>query len=86
MSETDKFELPDGSYSVSDSQDYIEYILKTWGKTNNLSIRIYVKKQKIESHLKVGYYLELLTPEMMKLLGSTKSKIRGSIRKELVIQ
>ena len=86
MSETDKFELPDGSYSVSDSQDYIECILKTWGKTNNLSIRIYVKKQKIESHLKVGYYLELLTPEMMKLLGSTKSKIRGSIRKELVIQ
>ena len=86
MSATDKFELPDGSYSVSDIQDYTEYILKTWGKTNNLSIRIYVKKQKIESHLKVGYYLELLTPEMMKLLGSTKSKIRGSIRKELVIQ
>ena len=44
MSETDKFELPDGSYSVSDIQDYIEYTLKTWGKTNNLSIRMYVKK------------------------------------------
>ena len=26
----DKFELPDGSYSVSDIQDYFEYILKTW--------------------------------------------------------
>ena len=25
----DKFELPDGSYSVSDIQDYFEYILKT---------------------------------------------------------
>ena len=24
----DKFELPDGSYSVSDIQDYFEYILK----------------------------------------------------------
>ena len=24
----DKFELPDGSYSVSDIQDYIEYITK----------------------------------------------------------
>ena len=24
----DKFELPDGSYSVSDIQDYIEYIIK----------------------------------------------------------
>ena len=44
MSATDKFELPDGSYSVSDIQDYTEYILKTKGKTNNLSIRIYVKK------------------------------------------
>ena len=27
----DKFELPDGLYSVSDTQDYFEYILKkTW--------------------------------------------------------
>ena len=25
----DKFELPDGSYSVLDIQDYFEYILKT---------------------------------------------------------
>ena len=24
----DDFELPDGSYSVSDTQDYIEYIIK----------------------------------------------------------
>ena len=26
------FQLPDGSYSVSDIEDYFEYILKTWGK------------------------------------------------------
>ena len=26
--------------------------------------------------IKTGYYLELLTPETMKLLGSTKSKIK----------
>ena len=25
----DEFKLPDGSYSVSDIQDYIEYIIKT---------------------------------------------------------
>ena len=25
--------------------------------------------------IKAGYYLELLTPQIMKLLGSTKSKI-----------
>ena len=28
----DKFELTDGSYSVSDSQDYFEYILKRHGE------------------------------------------------------
>ena len=28
----DKFELPDGSYSVSNIQDYLEYILKAWRK------------------------------------------------------
>ena len=28
----DKFELPDGSYSVSDIQDYFEYILKNHGE------------------------------------------------------
>ena len=28
----DKFELPDGSYSVSDIQDYFEYILKKYGE------------------------------------------------------
>ena len=32
----DKFELPDGSYSVSDIQDYFESILKIHGgKTDN---------------------------------------------------
>ena len=32
----DKFQLPDGSYSVSDIQDYFEYIIKKHGeKTDN---------------------------------------------------
>ena len=40
-----KFELPDGSNSVSDIQDYFEYILKKHEKyTDNPSIRIYVNK------------------------------------------
>ena len=30
-----KFELPDGSYSVSDIQDYFEYILKKHGENIN---------------------------------------------------
>ena len=41
----DKFELPDELYSVSDIQDYFEYILKKHGESiNNPSVRIYVNK------------------------------------------
>ena len=41
----DKFELPDGSYSVSDIQNYFEYILKEHGEnTDNPSIHIYVNR------------------------------------------
>ena len=41
----DKFELPDGSYSVSDIQDYFEYILKKHGENiDNPSVKIYVNK------------------------------------------
>ena len=37
----DKFELPDGLYSLSDIQDYLEYILKKHGKNiNDTSVRI----------------------------------------------
>ena len=41
----DEFELPDGSYSVSDIQDYFEYILKKHGEDiDKPSIQIYVNK------------------------------------------
>ena len=70
--------MPDGSYSVSDIQDYFEHILKK--RRENIdkpSVQIYVNKIKnrITSKINDGYSLELLTPEKMKLLGSTKSKI-----------
>ena len=74
----DEFELPDGSYSVSDIQDYFEYILKKHNENiDNPSIRIYVNKieNRITFKIKTGYYIELLTPETMKLLGSTENKI-----------
>ena len=46
-----EFELPDGSYSVSDIQDYFEYILKRHEEKNdNSSIMIYVNK--IESRIR----------------------------------
>ena len=74
----DEFELPDGSYSVSDIQDYFKYILKKHGEnTNKPSVQIYVNKieNRITFKIKDGYSLELLTPETMKLLESTKDKI-----------
>ena len=76
------FELPDGSYSVSDIQDYFEYILKKHGeKTNNPSIRIYINKieNKITFKIKAeNTNLETLTPETMKLPGRTKNKITNN--------
>ena len=73
-----EFTLPDGSHSISDIQDYFEYILKKHGEnTDKPSIQIYVNKieNRITFKIRNGYSLELLTKEMMKLLGSTKSKI-----------
>ena len=74
----EEFELPDGSYSVSDIQDYFEYIFKKHSESvDNPSLRMYVNiiENRITLKFKNGYYLELLTPETMKLLGSTESKI-----------
>ena len=74
----DKFELPDGSYSVSDIQDYFEYILKKHGEnTDKPSVQIYINKieNRVTFKIKNGYSLELLTPETMKLLWSTENKI-----------
>ena len=74
----DEFELADGSYSVSDIQDYFEYILEKHGEDiDEPSVQIYVNKieNRITFKIKNGYSLELLTPETMKLLGSTKNKI-----------
>ena len=74
----EEFTLPDGSYPVSDIQDYFEYILKKHREnTDKLSIQIYVNKIKnsITFQIKNGYSLEFLTKETMKLLVSTKNKI-----------
>ena len=75
---SEDFKLPDGSYSVSDIQDYFEYILKKHSESvDNPSIRTYVNRieNRITFKIKNGYFLELLMPETMKLLGSTESKI-----------
>ena len=71
----DTFDLPDGSYSISDIQDFFEFIIKKHEtSTKNPPLQIYPNKIKnrLVFNIKTGYKLELLTPEIMKLLGSTK--------------
>ena len=75
---SDEFKLTDGSYSISYIQDCFEYILKKNSENvDNPSIKIYINKieNRITFKIKTGIYLELSTPETMKLLGSTESKI-----------
>ena len=73
----DTFDLPDGSYSISDIQDYLEFIIKRHETlTENPSIQIYPNNVKNRIVFKTsGYKLELLTPETMRLLGSTKKDV-----------
>ena len=74
----DEFDLPDGSYSISDIHDYFEFIIKKHETLrDNPPIQIYCNKIKnrIVFIIKTGYKLELLSPEIMKLLGSTKKDV-----------
>ena len=60
----DTFDLPDGSYSFSDIQDYFELIIKKHETlTENLPIQIYPNKIKnrVIFKIKTSYKLELLT-------------------------
>ena len=74
----DEFNLPDGSYSVSEIQDYFEYIVKKHETIADIPlVQMYVNKIKnrIVFKIKTGYKLELLTEETMQLLGSSKKVI-----------
>ena len=74
----DKFDLPNGSYSISDIQDYFEYVIKKQETTEvNPPIQIYPNKIKnrIVFKIKSGYKLELLSPETMKLLSCSKNDV-----------
>ena len=69
--------LPDGSYSISDIQDYFKYILEKHGEDiDKPSVQIYVNKIEngVTFKIKNGYSLELITSETMQLLGSTEMK------------
>ena len=74
----DEFDLPDGSYSISDIEHYFEYIIKKHETiANNAPVQIYVNKIKnrIGFKIKTGCKLELLSPETMKLLGSKNKDV-----------
>ena len=67
------------NYQIDHIQ-YFEAVLKKHGESvDNPSIEIYLSKieNRVAFKIKNGYYLELLTPETMKLLGSAESKITG---------
>ena len=58
----DDFELPDGSYSVSDIQDYIAYIMKKHDKLTTIPpIHVYINRINniLVFKIKDGYKLEL---------------------------
>ena len=68
-------ELTDGSYSVSDIQDYIKYIIKKHEKLTTITpIHVYINRinKRLVFKIKDAYKLELQTPETLKLFGSTK--------------
>ena len=56
----DQFHLPDGSYSISDIQDYFEYIIKKHETiADNPPVQIYVKKIKNNIVFKIKTGLNL---------------------------
>ena len=81
----EEFELPDGSYTVSDINDYFQYIIKKHQtEENGLSVYINKIENRITFKLKTGWSLEFLTQETQKLLGSKEKKISSSKNGELV--
>ena len=85
----DTFNLDDGSYSVSDIQDYFEYIIKKYETIEDIynpPIITYVNiiKNTIIFNIKTGYKLEFLSKETKTLLGSSSNIIDSDKDGELV--
>ena len=83
----DEFELPDGSYSVSDIQDYIEYIIKKHETLTRIPpIHVYINRinNRLVFKIKDGYKLELQTLETINLFGSTNKLIDNTKNGEKV--
>ena len=83
----DTFDLPDGSCSIIDIQDYFEFIIKKLETLiENPPVQIYPNKIKnrIVFKIKTGYKLEFLTPETIKLLESTKKDVNKDEDGEII--
>ena len=75
----DTFDLPDGSYSIAEIQDYFKFIIKKHETfTKNLPVQIYPNKIKnrIVFKIKTSYKSELLTLETMRLLRSGTKDVK----------
>ena len=85
----DEFNLPGGSYTVSDIQYCFEYMIKKHETiADNPVVQIYVNKIKnrIVFKIKTGYKLELLSEETKQLLGSSKEVIDKNKDDEIVLR
>ena len=70
--------MPNGFYSVSDVQDYSEYIIKKIETLTTIPfIHVYINRinNRLVFKIKDEYKLELQTPGTMKLFGRTKKLI-----------
>ena len=79
--------MPDGSSSVSDTQDNNEFIIKKHETLTTIPpIPVYINRinNRLVFKIKNGYKVELQTPETMKLFGSTKKLIDETKNKENV--
>ena len=75
------------SYIVSDIQDYFECIIKKHETiADNPPVQVYVNKIKnrIVFKIKTGFKFELLSPETMRFLGSSKRDFHQDKEGEIV--
>ena len=90
----DKFKISaptwnDEFYSIADIQDYFKFIIRKHRTlAENPPVQIYPNKikKRIVFNIKTGYKLELLSPETMNILGSTKKRCLIKIKMEKMYQ
>ena len=81
------FDLPDGSYNISEIQEYIVYIIKkheTIGENAPILSYANTINNRIVFKVKTGYKLELLSKETMRLSGSMSNIIDADKNSENV--